>query len=228
MRLSVCIIWDCNELSIFNDQFPMSVIMKQKNEETKNPAERELRELNKMSYLRLRNFNKSSLRNPVSRSIAKSVPFGRSFGWRGTTARLFVAGFRKTKWLPVAWSSMKPLARRNAITVLDVILGSRGMSKIERRKEGFGVGWNRLAGLFQAFNLRLDSISRHCFCFAGRASVCNASSERRDDDRVSSLRFRAQNYMIMRKFCFHSICIVTPRFCQVKNSITVVNWRLNH
>ena len=207
------------QCSIFNECF---------NKKTKNPAERDFHGLNKMSYLRLRNLNKSSLRNPASRSIAKSVPFGRSFGWRGTTARLFVAGFRKTKWLPVAWSSMKPLARRNAMTVRDVILGSRGMSEIERRKEGFGVGWNRLAVLFQAFNIRLDSISRHCFCFAERASVCNASSERRDDDRVSSLRFRAQNYMIMRKFCFHSICIVTPRFCQVKNSITVVNWRLNH
>ena len=196
----------------------MSVIMKQKNEETKNPAERELRELNKMSYLRLRNFNKSSLRNPVSRSIAKSVPFGRSFGWRGTTARLFVAGFRKTKWLPVAWSSMKPLARRNAITVLDVILGSRGMSKIERRKEGLGISWNWLAVLFQAFNVCLDSISRHYFCFAERASVCNASSERRDDDRVSSLRFRAEDYIIMRKFCFHGGTIIASCFLPVNRA----------
>ncbi len=164
-----------------------------------------------MNYLRLRNFNKSSLRNPASRSIAKSVPLG-----------------RKTKWLPVAWSSVNPFARRNAMTVRGVMLGSRGIGEIERRKEGLGVGWNRLVMLFQAFNVCLDSISRHCFCFAECASVCNASSERRNNDRISSLWFRPENDMIVRKFCFHSICIVTPRFCQVKSPIIVGNWRLNH
>ena len=185
----------------------------------KNPKSRrwDFRGSNKMSYLRLRNFNKSSLRNPASRSIAKSVPLGRSFGWRGTTARLFVAGFRKTKWLPVAWSSMKPLARRNAMTVRDVILGSRGMSEIKRRKESFGIGWNRLAMLFQAFNIRLDSISRHCFCFAQCSAVRNASGERRNDNRVSSLRFRPENDMIMRKFCFHGDAIIASYFLPVNS-----------
>jgi len=196
------------QCSIFNECF---------NKKTKNPAERDFHGLNKMSYLRLRNFNKSSLRNPASRSIAKSVPLGRSFGWRGTTARLFVAGFRKTKWLPVAWSSMKPFVRRNAITVRDVILGSRGMSEVERRKEGLGIGWNRLAMLFQAFNVRPNGIVRHCFCFTESSAVRNASSERWDDNRISPLWFRPENDMIMRKFCFHGDAIIASYFLPVNS-----------
>lgn len=165
-----------------------------------------------MNYLRLRNFNKSSLRNPASRSIAKSVPFGRSFGWRGTTARLFVVGFRKIKWLPVAWSSAKPLAWRNAMTVLDVMLGSRGMSEIKRRKEGLGVCRDRFAMLLQASDICLDGIPRHTFCFAESSAVGNAPCEGGDNNRVSSLRFRAENDMVMRKFCFHNDVIVALCF----------------
>ncbi len=67
----------------------------------------------RMSWIGCHNRRKSSTDSMACLTIARTVPSGKSPGWRGTVVRALVAGLYQISWLPFAWRSKTNPARLN-------------------------------------------------------------------------------------------------------------------
>src|SRR3989338_6236237 len=105
------------------------------------------------------------------------------------------------KWLPVVWSSTKPLTSRNLITTRADSAGNLGIFKINRGNKGVIVRRNTFTVFTHTFNVGGNSVFRHSSRARESFSIGNTPSQSRYKYSKASFLFRTENDVVFIALC---------------------------